>query len=113
GMERQIDSLGPMSPPLQVQLAGHDLSIFIQSLPMIAAMVRDIQTAQRRIWVESYIFLDDVAGSAVAEALKERAAAGLDVRVLYDAIGSQTTPSVFFRQMEEAGVQVHAFHSIW
>jgi cardiolipin synthase len=80
---------------------------------MIAALVRDIQTAQQRVWVESYIFLDDVAGSAVAEALKERARAGLDVRVLYDAIGSQTTPSVFFRQMAEAGVQVHAFHSIW
>jgi cardiolipin synthase len=99
--------------PLRLTVADHELTIFVQSLPMIAALVRDIHSAQNRVWVESYIFLDDVAGSAVAEALKERARAGLDVRVLYDAIGSQTTPSIFFRQMEEAGVQVHAFHSIW
>jgi cardiolipin synthase A/B len=94
-------------------VAGHELAIFVQSLPMIASLVRDIQTAQKRVWVESYIFLDDVAGSAVAEALKERARMGLDVRVLHDAIGCQTTPSVFFHQMAEAGVQVHAFHSVW
>ena len=99
--------------PLRLTVAGHELTIFVQSLPMIASLVRDIHTAQKRVWVESYIFLHDVAGSAVAEALKDRARMGLDVRVLYDAIGSQTTPSVFFHQMAEAGVQVHAFHSVW
>jgi cardiolipin synthase len=47
----------------------------------------------------------------VAEALKERARAGLDVRVIYDAIGSLTTPAAFFRELEEAGVKVHAYHT--
>jgi cardiolipin synthase len=94
-------------------VAGHELTIFVQSLPMIAALVRDIHAAQQRVWVESYIFLDDVAGSAVAEALKERARRGVHVRVLYDAIGCQATPSAFFREMEEAGVEIHAFHSVW
>jgi cardiolipin synthase len=96
-----------------VQVAGHELTIFVESLSLINAMARDIHTAHQRVWVESYIFLDDVAGTAIAEALKERARAGVDVRVLYDAIGSQTTPSAFFRDMQEAGVQVHAFHSLW
>jgi cardiolipin synthase len=99
--------------PLRVTVAAHELTIFVQSLPMIAALVQDIRTAQRRVWVESYIFLDDVAGCAVAEALKERARLGVDVRLLYDAIGCQWTPAIFFREMAEAGVQVHAFHSIW
>ena len=99
--------------PLRVTVAGHGLTIFVQSLPMIATLVRDIQAAGQRVWVESYIFLADVAGYAVAEALKERARLGLDVRVLYDAIGCQSTPSVFFQEMAEAGIEVHAFHSIW
>lgn len=99
--------------PLRVTVAGHELTIFVQSLPMIAALVRDIQSARKRVWVESYIFLADVAGCAVAEALKERARLGLDVRVLYDAIGCQWTPAIFFQEMKEAGVQVHAFHSVW
>ncbi|HLJ96846.1 MAG TPA: phospholipase D-like domain-containing protein, partial [Gemmataceae bacterium] len=94
-------------------VAGHELTIFVESMPMIAAMVRDIRCARNRVWLESYIFLDDVAGRAVAQALQERARHGVDVRVLYDAIGSQTTSSSFFRTMVEAGVQVHCFHSIW
>jgi cardiolipin synthase len=110
--EADVPSSIHPSGPLRVTVAGHDLTIFVQSLPMIAALVRDIQSAEQRVWVESYIFLDDVAGSAVAEALKECARRGLDVRVLYDAIGSQTTPSAFFRDLAEAGVQVHAFHSV-
>ncbi len=95
-----------------VKVAGHELIIFVESAPLIAAIIQDIQSATTRVWVECYIFLNDSAGSAVAEALKERAAAGVDVRVLYDAIGSQTTPGAFFRDLARAGVQVHAFHSI-
>jgi cardiolipin synthase len=96
-----------------VAVAGHDLTIFVESRPLIAAMLDDIRAAQTRVWVESYIFLNDAAGQAIAAALRDRARAGLDVRVLYDAIGSSTTPTAFFQEMERAGVQVHAFHSLW
>jgi cardiolipin synthase len=99
--------------PIREQVAGHELTLFTESPPLIASMVRDIESARRRVWLEIYIFLDDPAGQAIAEALKERARAGLDVRILYDAIGSQTTPAAFFHDMEEAGVQVHCFHSLW
>lgn len=111
--EPENASRGQVSAPLPVTVAGHELTIFVESHPMIAAMVRDIRSAQTRVWLESYIFLNDAAGCAVAEALQERARAGLNVRVLYDAIGSQTTPSALFRGMEAAGVRVHCFHSVW
>src|SRR5439155_2164164 len=112
-VEHEKTSPNAADTPLRVSVAGHELTIFVETRPMIAALVRDIRSAQKRVWVESYIFLNDVAGRTVAEALEERARAGLDVRVLYDAIGSQTTPAAFFRYLEEAGVQVHCFHSIW
>jgi cardiolipin synthase len=99
-------------PPKQVHAAGHAWTIFVESGPLVQAMIDDIQRAQVRIWVEVYIFLDDKLGRAVAEALKERARAGVDVRVLYDFIGSQTTPSSFFRDMALAGVKVHAYHTL-
>jgi cardiolipin synthase len=99
--------------PQRVSVAGHDLAIYIESRPLIEAMVEDIRSAQSRVWVESYIFLDDTAGQPIAEALKERARAGIDVRVMADAIGSQTTPWSFFREMEQAGARVHIYHSLW
>src|ERR1700716_4156237 len=75
--------------------------------------VADVRAARTRVWVETYIFVNDGAGQAIAQALAERARTGLGVRVLYDAIGSSFTPAAFFRRMETAGVRVHAFHSLW
>jgi cardiolipin synthase len=112
--ETELSSLKlDAAPPRQVLAAGHEWEVFVESGPLIRRMIQDIQSAQQRVWVEIYIFQDDALGQAVAEALKERARAGLDVRVLYDAIGSQAASSMFFREMEEAGIQVHAFHSFW
>lgn len=107
----QTDRL-PQAPATLI-VAGQELTVFVESVPLIAQMILDIRSAQQRVWLESYIFHDDSAGQAIAEALKERARAGLDVRVLYDAIGSQETRRSLFDEMRQAGVQVHEFHSFW
>jgi cardiolipin synthase len=98
---------------LNVEVAGNSLTVFTETAPMIAALTRDIAAAHLRVWVETYIFANDDAGRAVADALKERARAGVPVRVLYDAVGSQATPAVFFRSIAESGVAVRAFHPVW
>ncbi len=99
--------------PATVSVAGHELTVFVESVPLIAQMILDIRAARQRVWLEVYIFHDDAAGQAVAEALKERARAGVDVRLIYDAIGSQATRRSLFDELRQAGVQVHEFHSIW
>jgi cardiolipin synthase len=101
------------SQPRRVVVADQELTVFAESPPLIEAILADVRTARSRIWVETYIFYNDKAGTAVAEALQERARDGLDVRLLYDAFGSGATPASFFRRLEYAGVQVHAFHSLW
>jgi cardiolipin synthase len=92
---------------------GHELKVFVESSPLIAAMIADIRTATRRVWLETYLFAGDSAGQAVAAALKERARAGVDVRLLYDAVGSFSTSSALFDEMRAAGVRVHAYHTLW
>jgi cardiolipin synthase len=94
-------------------VADHELTLFMESPLMVQMLLADIRSARERVWVEVYIILNDAVGRAVAEALKERARAGLDVCLLYDFIGSYTTPTTFFDDLAEAGVQVHAFHSVW
>src|SRR5437016_1135810 len=101
------------SKPRCLVVADQELTVFAESAPLIEAIVADIRAARSRIWLETYIFLNDRAGTAVAEALQERARDSLDVRLLYDALGSGATPASFFRRLEYAGVQVHAFHSLW
>lgn len=99
--------------PVAVAVAGHHLTLYVESPPLLAAMADDICAARKRVWLETYIFLDDAAGQVIGEALKERARAGLDVRVLVDAVGSLTTSAAFFRDLEAAGVRVCVFHSLW
>ncbi len=103
----------PPLAPVTLTVAGQELTVFVESVPLIAQMILDIRSAQQRVWLETYIFHDDSAGRAVAEALKERARAGVEVRLIYDAIGSQATPRALFEEMQQAGVQVHEFHSLW
>lgn len=99
--------------PQMIQVASQTLTVFTETPHMIEALIRDIQTAKTRIWIEIYIFFNDDAGNRVSEALIERAKAGVDVRVLYDSVGSMATPNAFFTNMIEGGVQVYAYHTVW
>jgi cardiolipin synthase len=101
------------SLPQTVTVGGQEIRVFIESAPYFDALVQDIARARRRVWVEVYIFANDAGGTRIAEALKERARAGLDVRVLYDAAGSYFTPNKFFADMQAVGIKVHAFHTLW
>jgi cardiolipin synthase len=92
-------------------IAGQQLTLFEHSPPLIESMVADIRAARKRVWLESYIFAADAAGQAIVDALVERAEAGVDVRVMYDAVGCISTPSSLFNRLIAAGAQVHAFHS--
>ncbi len=108
------DSSSPREPhrPLALTVAGQQLTLFEESPPLIAAMLEDIGAAEQRVWMESYIFADDASGQAVADALAQRARAGVDVRLMVDAWGSFSTPRSLFDGMRAAGVQVHLFHPL-
>lgn len=97
----------------EIAVAGNRLKFFADSTPLFEAMAADIRSARQRAWVECYTICDDAAGQAIAAALKDRARAGLDCRVMYDAIGCLSTPAAYFQDLAAAGVQVHAFHSLW
>src|SRR5262245_5340517 len=113
GVEHRPVPPDSLAVPVRVDVAGHDLTLFVESPPLFAAMLDDLRAAQQRIWLETYIILDDSVGQRIAEILKEKARAGLDVRLHYDAVGSLSTPYRFFRDLANAGVRVHAFHSFW
>ncbi|MBX9789240.1 MAG: phosphatidylserine/phosphatidylglycerophosphate/cardiolipin synthase family protein [Pirellulales bacterium] len=103
----ELVTVGPLA------VADQALCIFLESPPLVAAMVDDIQRATKCVWLEFYIVQADSAGNAIANALVERAAAGVDVRVLYDGLGCQATPLAFFNRLTAAGVDVLAYNTIW
>ena len=65
-----------------------------------------IGRAERWIHLENYIFTPDETGQRFSEALREKASAGVSVRVLYDWFGCLDVPRSFWKEMREAGVDV-------
>jgi cardiolipin synthase A/B len=70
-----------------------------------------IAKASRTIHFESYIFDDDAVGRGFRDALAEKAASGVRVRVLYDWLGSPgKLTSRFWRPLRIAGGEVRVFN---
>src|ERR1044071_3835763 len=76
------------------------------------AMLAAIRGAQRSITLETYIYWSGRVGSQFAEALAERARAGVKVHVLIDWVGSRRVDSRDLRLMREAGVEVETYNPI-
>ena len=74
------------------------------------AAYRAIASARSRIALEVYIFRSDAVGRAFAELLARRAREGLEVRVIYDSVGSAGTDAAMFEMMGHAGARLREFH---
>jgi cardiolipin synthase len=74
--------------------------------PMLAA----IQGAQKSITFETYIYWSGDIGKQFADALSERARAGVRVHVLLDWVGSAKMEESYLTEMQQAGVQIEKFH---
>ena len=74
--------------------------------PMLAA----IKSAQKSVTFETYIYWSGDIGKQFADALSERARAGVPVHVLLDWVGSAKMEESYLAEMKEAGVQIEKFH---
>ena len=76
------------------------------------AMLEEIAAARRRVHLEIYTWYDDQTGKRFAQVLRERARAGVRVRVLYDSIGSYGLTEDFLAPLRADGVRLIEFHPI-
>jgi cardiolipin synthase len=76
------------------------------------AMLAAIRGARRTITFETYIYWSGDIGRAFADALSERAGAGVRVHVMLDWLGSSKMDPELIDRMRGAGVQVERYHPI-
>ncbi|MCE4051261.1 MULTISPECIES: cardiolipin synthase [Bacillaceae] len=72
-------------------------------------LLKDIMAAKKSIHLQYYIFKNDGIGSKLIAALTEKAKEGLEVRLLYDELGSRTLQKRAFKELKAAGGQVAVF----
>lgn len=90
---------------------GNDVTV-LRDDETFPAMLAAIAAAKRSVVLETYIFEDDASGLKFVSALIERAQAGVDVRLIFDAIGGFGLDSVHVDRMRAAGVKVVEYHPI-
>ena len=88
---------------------GNSIEIYTTAYQMLPALLKAIAHAQHHIHLQFYIFEDDAVGRLVRDALMEKAKQGVEVRLLYDDVGSWKVDYAFFEQMREAGIETRAF----
>lgn len=90
-------------------LPGNDIKIFNSGIEKINALKNDLKNAKKSINMEYYIFADDVVGKEVMDILCQKAREGVEVKLIYDSVGSRKAPRRFFRRLEKAGGEIGEF----
>jgi len=72
-------------------------------------MKRALKEAKDFIHMEYYIFRDDRLGNEIIDILIEKVQEGIEVRLMYDAMGSMTLSGTAIKKMRDVGIMVHPF----
>jgi cardiolipin synthase A/B len=91
---------------------GNRVVLLENGVRAFPAMLDAIRGAQRSVHFETFIFHDGEIGREFVAALAERARAGVEVRLLLDAIGSASFGDANRRKLEAAGAKVFFFQPI-
>lgn len=86
------------------------VTLFTDGREKFDSLFEDLRNAKEHINFEYYIIRNDELADELMDILSERAAAGVEVRLMVDAIGSNS-PKNRIREFKEAGGKYTLFHS--
>jgi cardiolipin synthase len=92
--------------------AGNLVDFYDCGVPAFDAMVDAIRQARHHIHLEFFIFHADKLGHRIRDELVAKAKQGVQVRFLYDAVGTRGLSYKFLKPLHDAGGQTSAFLSI-
>jgi cardiolipin synthase len=89
--------------------AGNRVSVLVDGPQTFDSIEKSLQSARHHIHVETFIFGADGIGRQFADLLVRKHEEGVEVRILYDSIGSMDTPREFFDELRTKGLEVREF----
>ena len=90
---------------------GNEVAV-LQDTEMFAAMFEDMQAAAETIHLETFVWSDGDLAEEVTRRLAARAAAGVAVRLLVDAVGAGAASAECFDRMRAAGVEIGVYRPL-
>lgn len=98
-----------LGPPV---VPGNQVRELVNGEQIFPAMLEAIRAARRSISFETFIYWSGEIGRQFAEALAERARAGVKVHVLLDWVGTNKLDDDALTLMRDAGVEVEKYHPL-
>ncbi|MDF2547230.1 MAG: cardiolipin synthase [Anaerosolibacter sp.] len=77
------------------------------------AVFETIKKAKKHIHIEYFILKDDVIGTKFKELLIQKRREGVEVRLLYDGLGTLLIKPKYIQQLQKEGIETAAFSPIW
>ena len=96
-----------LGPPV---VPGNRYTALVNGDRIFPAMLDAIRGAERSVAFETYIYWSGGIGQAFADALSERARAGVHVHVLLDWIGSGRMSDQLLDELRRSGVEIERYH---
>lgn len=87
----------------------NEVDIFTDGEEKFDALIKDLESARDHIHLLYYIIRHDELGKRIADVLVKKAREGIEVRLLYDDMGSRLLSRKYIRRLRAAGVLVDAF----
>ncbi|NTW06810.1 MAG: cardiolipin synthase [Syntrophaceae bacterium] len=91
---------------------GNKVTLLIDGPATYAAMFEAIRNAQDHINLETFILEGDEIGRKFTDLLLRKQAEGVQVNIIYDSVGSFSTPAAFFQRLRDRGIQVVEFNPV-
>ena len=107
-LQRYTNLMGAISGSPFV--AGNRVILLTEGSATMEAMVGAIRRATDHVHIETFSVDDDDRGRRIAEVLLQKQAEGVQVKFLYDSVGSFPAPSAFFQRLRDGGIQVREFN---
>lgn len=98
-----------LGPPI---VPGNRIETLVNGDRIFPAMLREIRNAKRTITFETFVYWQGQIGQQFADALCERARAGVRVHVLLDWVGSKRMESPILQQLLDSPIEVERYHPL-
>jgi cardiolipin synthase len=104
---RTMNSL--LGPPL---VDGNQVTTLLNGEQIFPAMLDAIASAKRTINFETFVYWRGETGDRFADALVDRARAGVKVNVIIDSVGSDKVDHQALKRFKDAGVKLVMYHAL-
>lgn len=87
----------------------NDVTIFTDGNEKFEALIEDMEQAKEFIHIQYYIIKNDVLFNRIKDVLIEKVKQGVEVRVLFDALGCRSVSSRYWKELEKQGIMTAEF----